>query len=100
MTVPTGDNGRDSNGRFAGGNSFARGNPHHRKAAQLRSALLAAIDEADIKAAVAALLQRAKSGDVIAIRELLDRSVGKSVASDLLARLERIEEALEGIGNV
>jgi hypothetical protein len=46
--------------------------------ADLRAALLESVTEADIRAVARALVKRAKAGEVAAIRELLDRLVGKA----------------------
>ncbi len=75
---PPDDNGRDAaTGRFAAGNTFGEGNPHHKRVAELRSALLDAISPEDLRAIVEQLVQKAKSGDVAAAREVLDRALGK-----------------------
>ena len=76
---PSGDNGRDKAGRFASGNRFSLGNPHAQRIAKLRAALIEAVTPADVRAVVKALVRKAKRGDVIAIRELLDRTIGKAV---------------------
>ena len=72
-----GSNGRDARGRFVGGNAGGPGNPHAKKVAKLRSAMLSAVTQKDFREVVKALIQRAKAGDVAAIRELLDRCIGK-----------------------
>jgi hypothetical protein len=90
-----GENGRDANGRFAPGWKGGPGNPHARKTAKLRAALLAAVTETDLTKAAAALLAKAVKGDVIAFRELCDRVLGRPSPSDLHERVERIEEILE-----
>lgn len=82
---------RDHRGRFTPGNKVARGNPHYRRAMILRRALLEAVDEDDLKEAVRVLVAKAKQGDVVAIRELLDRTIGKAAPLDLLARLDELE---------
>ncbi len=75
---PPDDNGRETaTGRFAAGNTFGEGNPHHKRVAELRSALLDAISPEDLRAIVEQLVQKAKSGDVVAAREVLDRALGK-----------------------
>ena len=74
---PNGSNGRDARGRFVGGNAGGPGNPHAKKVAKLRSAMLSAVTQKDFREVVKALIQRAKAGDVAAIRELLDRCIGK-----------------------
>lgn len=91
-----GDNGRDNRGRFAPGNRAGRGNPYARQAARLRAALLKAITAKDVETVVSSLIKEAKAGDVQAIREVLDRAVGKPLPADLLERLERLEALADG----
>ena len=73
-----GDKGRGSDGRFLAGNAGGHGNPHAKKVAALREALLAAVSTEDIREMVAILVKQAKDGDVMAAREVLDRVLGKS----------------------
>ena len=70
-------NGRTPRGQFAKGNPGGPGNPYARRTAALRSALLDAVTEADIRAVARALVKRAKDGEVPAVRELLDRLLGR-----------------------
>ncbi len=63
--------------------------------AALRSALLDAVTPEDIADAVRALIERAKAGDVAAIRELLDRCIGKPQETDLFERIEALEASLQ-----
>lgn len=76
---PNGANGRDAGGRFALGNAGGPGNPYARKVAQVRATLMRAVKLQDIKAIVQSLIERAKNGDVVAAREVLDRILGKSM---------------------
>ena len=85
---------RDTKGRFATGNKGGPGNPLAGRVAKLRSSLLAAVTIADIRAAIRALVAKARGGDVAACRELFDRTIGKPVELDLLERLEAIESKL------
>ena len=71
------NNGRTASGRFTIGNAHARGNPHASTVARFRSALLANITEADFSDVIAALVAAAKSGDMAAIKILLDRTLGR-----------------------
>ena len=73
-------NGHDTTGRFAAGNTLGRGNPHAAQVARLRSAMLSAVTEDDVKAGVGKLVLLAKGGDVAAIKLLFDRVLGKVVA--------------------
>jgi hypothetical protein len=86
--------GRQDGGRFAKGNPGGPGNPHARRVARLRSALLKAVTPADMKAIVARLVQDARAGNVQAAREVIERSLGKPVETDLLERIERLEQLL------
>ena len=63
------DAGRGANGRFTKGNKCATG----RKVTALRRALLDAVTPEDIQAVVAALIDKAKEGDLHAISLLFDR---------------------------
>jgi hypothetical protein len=76
MPAPS-PNGRTARGRFAKGNHGGPGNPYARRTAALRSALLDAVTEADIRAIAKALVKRARDGEVPAVRELLDRLLGR-----------------------
>lgn len=91
---PDGGNGRGPGGRFATGNRLGRGSPLAGRAAKLRAALLASVSDEDIREIAATLVQKAKEGDLPAIAQLLDRVLGKPTASDLMERVEKLEEAL------
>lgn len=69
--------GRTSTGRFAPGNPGGPGNPHGRRSAWFRERLLEAVTDRDIQAVVRALVSKAKAGDIAAIRELLNRLLGR-----------------------
>ena len=72
-----GSNGeRDARGRFATGNSGGPGNPHAKKVAHLRTLILEAVTEDDLRVIVEGLVQRAREGDLAAAREILNRLVG------------------------
>ena len=92
--TPNGPNGRDEHGRFAPGNVGGPGNPHAKQVGKLRSAMLAAVSDKEMKAVVKKLVELAKSGNVPAAREVLDRCLGRPVEADLLERLEELEELL------
>src|SRR5262245_33980244 len=100
---------RDAKGRFGKGNRGGPGNPYARQTAKLRQAMLDAVTPEDMQEVIAALKAKAKSGDVAAIRLMLQYTIGKPVEPidpDLLDRheLETIikdNEALpERIGQV
>lgn len=90
MTTPS-PNRRDGRGRFAHGNAGGPGNPAGGQSERLRHALMAAVTPDDI---AAALIAQAKTGDVAAVRELLNRTLGRPTDADTLARLERLEAVL------
>ena len=94
---PTDSYGRDGAGRFAAGNRCAKGNPHARQVARLRSALLSAVTCDDIRLIVGKLVEQAKSGDITAIRELLDRTLGKPLEADVLDKIEQLERVLDAL---
>jgi hypothetical protein len=71
-------NGRTARGRFAQGNPGGPGNPYAKRVADLRAALLESVTEQDIRTVARALVMRAKAGEIPAIRELLDRLMGKA----------------------
>jgi hypothetical protein len=72
---------RGSNGRFLPGHCGGPGNPHAQKVHRLRSALLNTVTSTDIEEIVRKLISLAKGGDVAAIKELLDRTIGKPVTA-------------------
>ena len=94
MPSPAGPNGRDTKGRFTPGNSIGRGNPYAKRVQRLRAALLEAVTEQDIQDIVATLVSAAKNGDTVAAREVLDRTIGKSVQTDMLQRVEQLEKLI------
>lgn len=75
--IANGENGRGADGRFQPGNAGGPGNPFARRTAELRRTLLGAVSDDDLRAIVAKLVERAKTGDMAAIREVLDRLIGK-----------------------
>ena len=84
MPLANGGHGRlehDSRGRFLPGNRAAvgRGNPHADRVHAWRNALAATVTEADLRAVIATVVEQAKAGERWAVRELLDRCLGKSV---------------------
>ena len=96
MIDPTtnGPNGRDGLGRFAPGNAGGPGSPHVRAVASWRAALAATVTRQDIEDVLHQLVVEAKAGKSWAVRELLDRCLGKAEAMDLGERIARLEHAL------
>ncbi len=97
MVKPTrnGSDGRDERGRFAPGNVGGPGNPHAKQTGKLRSAMLKAVTEKDMRDVVMKLVELAKSGNVPAAKEVLDRCLGRPVEADLIERLDQVEELLK-----
>lgn len=96
--ISNGGNGRDGKGRFAPGNPGGPGNPRARTARQLRDRL----DDALFKVcapdrlvvAIDAVLKVAESGDVQALKFLVERIAGSPAPAAVLDRLEAIEQRL------
>jgi hypothetical protein len=95
-TSPPFGNGRDQHGRFTKGNPGGPGNPLAAKVSRLRSALIEAVTEDDIRQIAEMLVGLARGGDMAATKELLLRTLGRPVEPDLIERLERVEELLQG----
>ncbi len=93
-----GNGGRDTAGRFTKGNPGGPGNPMGRRVAELRRALLDAVSEEDVRALAAALLEKAKAGEVAAARLIMPYLVGPppDLDAEVEARLEAIEGMLKG----
>jgi hypothetical protein len=72
-----GSTGRDAKGRFAPGNTVARGNPFARRMARLRARALAAVSGPDLEAIVRQLVAAAQAGDVAAAKVLLPYLLGR-----------------------
>jgi len=56
--------------------------------------MLEAVTPAEIQALIKVLLKHAKSGDVLTIEEVLDRTLGKAEGLDLLAKVEELDAAV------
>lgn len=95
--APFRDGERAANGRFLLGNRGGPGNPFGKQVGALRAALLSAVTPEELAAITATLVQLAKDGNVAAIREVFDRTLGKPVESDLLERLEALESLLAAL---
>jgi hypothetical protein len=69
--------GRTAGGQFAPGHRFAKGNPHHRKMAELRRAVLRMMTPERLNELLEALFAQGKAGDVTASKLLLSYALGK-----------------------
>lgn len=85
---PNGGNGRDGQGRFLPGNPGGPGNPLAGRVHQYRTALAEAVTEDDIRAVIGKLVAAARAGERWAIRELLDRCLGKPMQTAALLALD------------
>ena len=86
---------RSPDGKFLPGTQGGPGNPYAKRVGQLRRALLDAVTPEDIQQIILALVDAAKDGDLAAAREVILRTIGKPIESDLLERLERVEAVME-----
>ena len=87
---------RDDKSRFLPGNPGGPGNPHVRNVAAWRTALADSVSVDDISQVMERLIDAAKAGKAWAIRELLDRCLGKpSVQIDVQATTEQRREYTE-----
>lgn len=88
-------NARNGRGQFAKGNPSGPGNPQARRVGQLRSMLLRTVKPKDMRTIVRSLIAKAKAGDVTAIRELLDRTLGRPTqAVDVSAEVTNPRDSL------
>lgn len=63
---------------FKPGNPGGPGNPHAAEVARIRAQLIAAATTDRMKEVIDALFAKAAAGDIPAIKELLDRTIGKA----------------------
>ncbi len=93
-----GNDGRDAGGKFTAGNRGGPGNPRAKYARQMRErlddCLFKAVSPDRLLAAIDAVLKLAEAGDVQALKLLMERIAGPPVASDVLQRIEDLEEML------
>ena len=77
------------NGQNGCGNPGGPGNPFAKRVGELRSLLLESVTDDDLRVIIRGMVDRAKAGDAIATREVLDRLLGRSVQAIALdARLD------------
>jgi hypothetical protein len=94
-TSTVGSNGgQDKRGRFVKGNKHGQGNPLAGRAAKLRAVLLQKVTDKDIAEITDRLIKMAKDGDLAAIKEILDRTVGKPGQVEMYERIEQLESKL------
>jgi hypothetical protein len=95
--LPNRLNGRSESGRFTTGNPGGPGNPYNRRVQEIRAELLDALKEGDVADIIQKLIEKAKGGDVVAAREVLDRALGKSHQSTSIAATPPPEPTLAEI---
>lgn len=91
-----GNNHDSRTGRFTKGNQAAVGRrkAHAEHVGKLRTAMLAAMTPDSVLRIMATLETEAEKGNVVAIKEYLDRAVGKPLPLDIVERLEQLEKLL------
>ena len=72
-----GSNGRDDRGRFRPGNAGGPGNPHAAAVGKWRAALASSVTPEDLQEVIRAMVDQAKAGEAWAVRELLNRCLGR-----------------------
>jgi hypothetical protein len=85
---------RQEQGKFGPGNQGPKkfdGGPIVRKVQTLRTVMIGCIGAQDVIEVMAALVEKAKAGDIAAIKEFLLRTFGPADAMDLLLRLDELE---------
>ena len=90
-----GDKGeRGEDRRFLPGNAGGPGNPYARKVAALRGSLINAVTHEDIEAIIHSQVEKAKQGDTVAAKFIVERILGRPQPIDLslVAIKARIEE--------
>lgn len=102
-----GGDGRDrKTGRFQPGWKGGPGNPRAREVARLREALLAVVTPERLKIVVASIIKLAMEEStphavrLAALVELLDRTLGKPVVSDLTDQVESLHQRLDALGKL
>jgi hypothetical protein len=91
----TDSNGRDTAGRFTTGNKLSKGNPQHRRMAEARRKLHAAVSDDDLAEIVRKLVEKAKAGEPWATRYLLDQLAGRAMESISIETDPGRDEAFE-----
>jgi hypothetical protein len=84
---------RAANGRFGFGHPGGPGNPHVRRIAAMRQAILAAVSPEDVRDILLALVALAKEGDREAAKFVLQYTLGKPGSWDPAADLGSVDPA-------
>ena len=85
---------RGGDGRFLPGNADGPGNPYAKKVAELRGSLINSINHDDIELIINSQIKKAKKGDTMAAKFILERILGRPQTMDLslVAINARIDE--------
>ena len=75
---------RDERGRFLPGNPGGPGNPHAAQLAAWRATFTAAVTSEDLREVIVQLVEAGKKGEPWAVKELLDRCLGKPQPAEQL----------------
>lgn len=87
--------GRGSDGKFLPGNHCSKGgNKMARKTRALRSTLLRSVNSKDMRQIIDVLITKAKKGNLIAIREIFDRVLGRPLEADIIEKVEALEQII------
>lgn len=65
------------NGKFAPGNDISRGNPYFAQMQKFQRCVLDSVKQAELRAVIKAMIEKAKEGDVNAARLIIERVCGK-----------------------
>jgi len=88
--------GRKADGTFASGNQAARGNQGRKAAAEFQKTLYESVTPESFKTVLAGLIEEAMNREPWAVKELLDRLLGKARQSiDVDGLPELLKETIE-----
>lgn len=99
--VASDDDGRSKkDGRFGPGNTFAKGNPMHIAQCHFRKLVMSETTDEQLKQVWAKLVTLALAGEPWAIRELMDRVLGKAqqtveLTGDVSTTLEIVASGID-----
>jgi hypothetical protein len=87
--------GSDSHSRFAKGKLGGPGNPYNRRVAELRRIMLEEVSDDAMRVIIQVLLHKAQTGDLAAIKLVLQYVLGKPTLAPDPDAVERHEQPLE-----
>jgi len=88
---------RGPDGRFRPGNraGVGRGNPHARRVAELRAAVLCSVTPAELAKVFRAMYRAALGGDTAAAKVLSTWTLGQPIPQDVAAELDALQARIE-----